>query len=101
VLYGMIGLIGAKIWVDNKVDFGNPVNIAPLAAGLIMGIGNVTLHITKNFELGGIALGTIATIAFYHMVQWKKSDLVDADVTYTSEPDSYLSTEERPEPARE
>jgi uracil-xanthine permease len=93
VLYGMIGLIGAKIWVDNKVDFGNPVNIAPLAAGLIMGIGNVTLHITKNFELGGIALGTIATIVFYHMVQWKKRDLVDADVTYTSEPDggNYLS----------
>ena len=24
VLYGMIGLVGAKIWVENGVDFGNP-----------------------------------------------------------------------------
>ncbi|HET6628034.1 MAG TPA: solute carrier family 23 protein, partial [Nocardioidaceae bacterium] len=98
VLYGMIGLIGAKIWVDNRVDFGNPVNIAPLAAGLIMGIGNVTLHISDNFELGGIALGTIVTIVFYHMVAWKKADLVDADVTYTSEPDSYLGEADEPTP---
>ena len=27
VLYGMIGLVGAKIWVENRVDFGNPVNL--------------------------------------------------------------------------
>jgi uracil-xanthine permease len=69
VLYGMIGLIGAKIWVDNHIDFGDPVNIVPLAAGLIIGIGNVSLKVTKNFELGGIALGTIVVIAFYHMVK--------------------------------
>ncbi|MGH3413219.1 MAG: uracil-xanthine permease family protein [Marmoricola sp.] len=68
VLYGMIGLIGAKIWVDGGVDFADPVNIAPLAAGLIAGIGNVSLKITRNFELGGIALGTILVVAFYHMV---------------------------------
>ncbi|MGH3359129.1 MAG: uracil-xanthine permease family protein, partial [Nocardioidaceae bacterium] len=55
VLYGMIGLIGAKIWVDNHVDFGDPANMVPLAAGLIAGIGGVTLQITDDFELGGIA----------------------------------------------
>ncbi len=48
VLYGMIGLIGAKIWGDNHVDFGNPVNMIPLAAGLIAGIGGVTLKVTKD-----------------------------------------------------
>ena len=32
VLYGMIGLVGAKIWVENRVDFGNPVNLVGLAA---------------------------------------------------------------------
>jgi uracil-xanthine permease len=69
VLYGMIGLIGAKIWVDNRVDFGNPVNMVPLAAGLIAGIGNVTLKITDDFELGGIALGTILVIVFFHLVK--------------------------------
>jgi xanthine/uracil permease len=68
VLYGMIGLIGAKIWVENRVDFGNPVNLVGLAAGIIAGIGGVTLQITDDFELGGIALGTILVIVFFHMV---------------------------------
>jgi xanthine/uracil permease len=68
VLYGMIGLVGAKIWVENAVDFGNPVNMVGLAAGLIAGIGGVTLKITDNFELSGIALGTILVIVFFHLV---------------------------------
>ena len=68
VLYGMIGLVGAKIWVENRVDFGNPVNMVGLAAGLIAGIGGVTLKFTDDFELSGIALGTILVIVFFHMV---------------------------------
>lgn len=69
VLYGMIGLIGAKIWVDNGVDFGSPVNMVPLAAGLIAGIGDVTLQITDTLELGGIGLGTILMLVLYHLVR--------------------------------
>jgi uracil-xanthine permease len=68
VLYGMIGLVGAKIWVENHVDFGNPVNMVGLAGGLIAGIGGVTLQITDDFELSGIALGTIMVIVFFHLV---------------------------------
>ncbi len=68
VLYGMIGLVGAKIWVENRVDFGDPINLVGLSAGLIAGIGGVTLSITDDFELGGIALGTILVIVFFHMV---------------------------------
>jgi len=68
VLYGMIGLIGAKIWVENRVDFGNPVNLVGLSAGLIAGIGGVTLKITEDFSLSGIALGTILVIVFFHLV---------------------------------
>lgn len=79
VLYGMIGLIGAKIWVDNNVNFGNPVNIVPLAAGLIAGIGDVTLEITDNFQLGGIAFGTIVLLVLYHLVKHKESDLEAGD----------------------
>jgi uracil-xanthine permease len=68
ILYGMIGLVGAKIWVENGVDFGDPVNMVGLAGGLIAGIGGVTLTITSDFELGGIALGTILVIVYFHMV---------------------------------
>jgi len=81
VLYGMIGLVGAKIWVENRVDFGNPVNMVGLAGGIIAGIGGVTLKFTDNFSLGGIALGTILVIAYFHLVKGKKEDLGANEVT--------------------
>ena len=69
VLYGMIGLLGAKIWIENRVDFANPINLVPVAAGVIVGVGDVELHVTDSFVLGGISLGTIVTIAGYHLLR--------------------------------
>ena len=69
VLYGMIGLLGAKIWKENNVDFANPINLVPVAAGIILGIGNTALKVSDTFELAGIALGTIVTIAAYHLAR--------------------------------
>ena len=69
VLYGMIGLLGAKIWKENRVNFGNPINLVPLAAGIIIGVGNVSLRFSDTFTLGGIALGTIVTVAGYHLAR--------------------------------
>ena len=69
VLYGMIGLLGAKIWRENGVDFGNPINLVPVAAGVIIAIGNTTLRISDNFEISGIAFGTIVTVVAFHLVR--------------------------------
>jgi uracil-xanthine permease len=69
VLYGMIGLLGAKIWKENRVDFGNPINLVPVAAGIIIAIGNTSLVFSDSFELSGIALGTIVTVVAYHVVR--------------------------------
>jgi uracil-xanthine permease len=69
VLYGMIGLLGAKIWIENGVDFGRPINLVPIAAGLIAGIGDVTLEITDDFQIAGIALGTLMVIVYFHLVR--------------------------------
>ena len=66
VLYGMVGLLGAKIWIENRVDFGNPLVLVPLAAGLIAGIGNLSVKITSTFSIGGIAAGTIIVLVAYH-----------------------------------
>jgi xanthine/uracil permease len=66
ILYGMIGLLGVKIWIENRVDFGNPLNLIPIAAGIIIAIGDTSIKITDNFTLSGIALGTIVTIVCYH-----------------------------------
>jgi uracil-xanthine permease len=68
VLYGMIGLLGAKIWVENRVDFGNPINLVPLAAGIIAGIGNLEIRFTDTFSITGIAAGTLIVLIGYHLV---------------------------------
>ncbi len=69
VLYGMIGLLGAKIWKENGVDFGRPINLVPLSAGIILAIGDASLAITDDFVLSGIALGTIVTVLGYHLAR--------------------------------
>jgi uracil-xanthine permease len=69
VLYGMVGLLGARIWVQNRVDFGDPVNLVPLAAGLIIGIGDVAVRFSDSFQLSGIALGTLVAVLGYHAVR--------------------------------
>jgi len=69
ILYGMIGLLGAKIWIENQVDFANPINLVPLGAGIILAIGPVRHAITEDFILEGIALGTIVVLAGYHLLR--------------------------------
>ncbi|MDH6136631.1 uracil-xanthine permease [Kitasatospora sp. MAA4] len=69
VLYGMIGLLGAQIWVHNRVDLTNPLHLVPVAAGVIIGIGNVSLKFTANFSLSGIALGTLIVLIGYHALR--------------------------------
>ncbi|MGW7490366.1 uracil-xanthine permease family protein [Streptomyces sp. NPDC054786] len=69
ILYGMIGLLGAQIWVHNKVDLRNPLNLVPVAAGVIIGVGGVSLQVSDHFELSGIALGTIVVLTGYHALR--------------------------------
>lgn len=66
-LYGMIALIGVKIWIDHKVDFSKPINQFPAAIALIVGIADFTLQI-GDVVFGGIALGTIAAVVVYHLM---------------------------------
>lgn len=67
ILYGMIGLLGAKIWIEAKVDFSSPVNLVPLAAGIILAVGDVTMKITNTFSIAGIAAGTIVAVVGWHL----------------------------------
>jgi uracil-xanthine permease len=75
ILYGMIGLLGAKIWKENRVDFANPINLVPLAAGIIIAVGNSRsgdvplLKFSSNYSLGGIALGTIVAVLGWHLAR--------------------------------
>jgi xanthine/uracil permease len=66
-LYGLIGIIGVKIWLENKVDFSKPVNQFTAAIALIIGIADVTLS-RGEVSFGGIALGTIAALVVFHLM---------------------------------
>lgn len=66
-LYGLIGLIGVKIWIDNKVDFGKPINQFSAAVALVVGIADFTLEFGA-IVFNGIALGTISAIVIYHVM---------------------------------
>lgn len=67
VLYGLIGLIGVKIWIDHGVDFSKPINQFPAAVALIIGIADFSVQF-GSIVFNGIALGTIAAIAVYHVM---------------------------------
>src|SRR5690606_9816010 len=69
ILYGMIGLLGAKIWVEARVDFTDPVNVVPIGAGIILAIGPVVHPVTDGFGLEGIALGTIVVLVGHHLLR--------------------------------
>lgn len=66
-LYGLIGIIGVKIWLDNRVDFSKPKNQFTAATALIIGVGNFTLNLGQ-LTFNGIALGAIAAIVVYHVM---------------------------------
>ncbi|WP_022924391.1 uracil-xanthine permease family protein [Serinicoccus marinus] len=65
VLYGMIGILGVRIWVENRVDFGNPINLSTAAVALVVGIANYTWA-TGALTFEGIALGTAAALLVFH-----------------------------------
>ena len=68
LLYGMIGILGARIWVQNKVDFSDPVNLTTAAVPLIIGIANFT-WVVGDVTFEGIALGTASALVIYHLMR--------------------------------
>ncbi|MCM1934815.1 solute carrier family 23 protein [Acinetobacter radioresistens] len=61
VVFGLITIAGARIWISDQVDFSKNGNMIVAAIALIMGAGNYSLHI-GNFDLGGIGTATFAAI---------------------------------------
>jgi len=64
VVFGLIAVAGAKIWVDNRVDFADNRNLIVAAITLIVGTGDFTL------KFGQFALGGIGTATFGALLLW-------------------------------
>ncbi|WP_344013319.1 uracil-xanthine permease family protein [Microbacterium natoriense] len=79
-LYGLIGVIGIKIWVDNRVDFSRPVNQYTVAVSFVIAIAGFMMS-WGTFQLGAIVLGTVAALVIYHLgnaiARWRRSGADD------------------------
>ena len=61
VVFGLISVAGARIWVDNKVDFSDSRNMLVAAITLVLGTGDFTLKFGE-FAMGGIGTATFGAI---------------------------------------
>jgi len=68
VVFGLITIAGAKIWVDNKVDFTNPANLLVAAITLVLGTGDFTLKF-GDFALGGIGTATFGAVLLHALLR--------------------------------
>ena len=67
VVFGLITIAGAKIWVDNQVDFSQNKNLIVAAITLVLGTGDFTLKF-GGFALGGIGTATFGAILLYALL---------------------------------
>ncbi|HAS99858.1 MAG TPA: pyrimidine utilization transport protein G, partial [Pantoea agglomerans] len=61
VVFGLIAVAGARIWVQNHVDLGQNSNLIMVATTLVLGAGDFALKI-GSFTLGGIGTATFGAI---------------------------------------
>ena len=71
VVFGLIAVAGAKIWVDNRVDFSDNKNLIVAAVTLILGTGDFTLKFA-GFALGGIGTATFGAVLLYALLNRRK-----------------------------
>ena len=63
LIYGIIALMGVRIWMDAKVDFTRPKNLAVAGTSLIVATGLSTKGLTvAGMNIPGIALGTVLAL---------------------------------------
>jgi putative pyrimidine permease RutG len=71
VVFGLIAVAGAKIWVDNRVDFSDNKNLLVAAITLVLGTGDFTLKF-GDFALGGIGTATFGAIGLYALLNRRR-----------------------------
>ena len=66
-LFGMIGLLGARIWIDAKVDFSNSNNLIIAGSALIIGIADISWT-RGQYTFTGIVNATLVAVIGYQIM---------------------------------
>ncbi|HTI15627.1 MAG TPA: solute carrier family 23 protein [Dictyobacter sp.] len=74
-LFGMIAVSGARIWVENKVDFSQSRNLITAAVSVILGAGMVNGIVVKfgSITFDGIGVATFSAIILYQILRERYS----------------------------
>lgn len=66
-LFGMIGILGARIWIESKVDFTDSNNLIIAASAIIIGIADISW--TKGqYTFTGIVNATLVAVIGYQVL---------------------------------
>jgi NCS2 family nucleobase:cation symporter-2 len=66
-LYGMIGILGARIWIESHVDFNKPKNLIVAASAVIIGISDLSWT-RGSYTFNGIINATLVAVVGYHIL---------------------------------
>jgi putative pyrimidine permease RutG len=72
VVFGLIAIAGARIWVENRVDFSDSRNLLVAAIPLVLGTGDFTLHL-GSFALGGLGTATFGAILLNQLLKRRQA----------------------------
>ncbi|MFA7668092.1 MAG: solute carrier family 23 protein [Burkholderiaceae bacterium] len=67
VVFGLIAVAGARIWVVNQVDFSDNRNLIVAAVTLVLGAGNFSIQFGA-FRLDGIGTATFGAILLHALL---------------------------------
>ncbi|VDR28367.1 Putative pyrimidine permease RutG [Raoultella terrigena] len=67
VVFGLIAVAGARIWVQNRVDLSQNGNLIMVAVTLVLGAGDFALSL-GGFTLGGIGTATFGAILLHALL---------------------------------
>ncbi|ORM74924.1 pyrimidine utilization transport protein G [Pantoea wallisii] len=72
VVFGLIAVAGARIWLQNQVDLSQNSNLIMVATTLVLGAGDFALKI-GSFTLGGIGTATFGAIFLNALLQKRRA----------------------------
>ncbi|WP_134705857.1 pyrimidine utilization transport protein G [Rahnella sp. CJA17(1/100)] len=79
VVFGLIAVAGARIWVQNQVDLGLNGNLIMVAVTLVLGAGNFTLSL-GGFSMGGIGTATFGAILLNAFLSRSKQTKIQPEI---------------------
>ncbi|WP_338464484.1 pyrimidine utilization transport protein G [Franconibacter daqui] len=80
VVFGLIAVAGARIWVQHRVDLSQNGNLIMVAVTLVLGAGDFALRV-GDFTLGGIGTATFGAILLNAILSRRPPTVLAADIT--------------------